>query len=353
VHAFSSGSIGPVLLGFFAVVVFLSVGLIGWRGDRLRSPGAIDSPFSREGAFLANNLLFAAFAFIVLLGTVFPLIIESVSGDRVSVGAPFFDRMSTPIGLVILFLMAVAPVLPWRSASMVTLRDRLWWPAWTAVVALVLALLLGARGVAPLIGFLLAGLATRRHGWRGFVGRANGGMIVHLGIVVVAVALVASQAYVRQGEFTLSKGETAHVGGHTFEYLGERVLEKSNRREVRARIKVDGGQVFEPSNNHYVASGMTVTRPSVKVTQTVDLYMNLTSEPTAEDSSIRVRIIVEPLIVWLWIGGAIMLIGTALAAFPGRRRDPLAAVSADPVSADPAAAEAADTRATEPAKANS
>ena len=143
-HAFSDGDIGPWLLGFFGVVVVVSLGLIAWRGDRLRSPGAIDSPISREGAFLANNVLFAVFAFVVLLGTVFPLIVEALQDRQITVGAPFFDRLSMPIGLTLLFLMAVAPVLPWRKASGELLRDRLFWPAWCGVGALAVAVLAGA-----------------------------------------------------------------------------------------------------------------------------------------------------------------------------------------------------------------
>ena len=99
------------------MVVVVSLGLIAWRGDRLRSPGAIDSPISREGAFLANNVLFTVFAFIVLLGTIFPLLVEAFQDRRTVVGAPYFDRLSMPLGLVLLFLMGVAPVLPWRKAS--------------------------------------------------------------------------------------------------------------------------------------------------------------------------------------------------------------------------------------------
>lgn len=338
VHAFSSGNIGATLLGFFAVIVLVSVGLIGWRGDRLRSPGAIDSPLSREGAFLANNLLFAAFAFVILLGTVFPLIVEALNNDRISVGAPFFDRMTVPIGLVMLFLMAVAPVLPWRAATTELLSKRLWWPLWMSVAGLAFAVIVGARGVMPLLGFWLAGfaagsvvrqltLATRRQGWRGLVGRANGGMIVHLGVLVISVALVASQSFTRQGEFTLSENETVRVGGHSFTYLGSRVVEKPNRSELRVRIQIDGGDIYEPSSNRYTATGMVIPRPSVKVTPTTDLYLGLTRAPTAEDPDVKVRIVIEPLIVWLWIGGGIMLVGTALAAFPGKRRNPL-----DPVS---------------------
>src|SRR4051812_6443131 len=159
VHAFTESGIGPAILGFFALVVLVGVGLIGWRGDRLRSPGSIDSPVSREGAFLANNLLFAAFAFIVLLGTVFPLLVEAVDGHRVSVGVPYFNRMTMPIGLALLFLMAVAPALPWRKASGELLRKRLQWPAWIGTFVVVLCVVLGVRGWAPLLAFGLGGFA--------------------------------------------------------------------------------------------------------------------------------------------------------------------------------------------------
>ncbi|HSH60494.1 MAG TPA: cytochrome c-type biogenesis CcmF C-terminal domain-containing protein, partial [Acidimicrobiales bacterium] len=206
VHSFTESPIGPAILGFFAVVVVVGVGLIGWRGDRLRSGGSIDSPVSREGFFLLNNLLFAAFAFIVLLGTVFPLVAEAVNGERISVGRPYFDRMTTPVALCLLFLMAVAPVLSWRKTSGELVRHRLQWPAGLATAAVVGCVALGLRGLAPLVAFGLGAFAAgtaghqlvlscRRHGWRGLVGRANGGMVVHLGVVVIAVAFAASSSY--------------------------------------------------------------------------------------------------------------------------------------------------------------
>ena len=130
VHSFTQSAIGPWLLGFLGFVVAVGIGLIAWRGDRLRTPGRIDSPVSREAAFLANNLLFAGLAFVVLLGTVFPLLAEALQGRELSVGEPYFDRMTTPIGLALLFLMAVAPALPWRATTGEVLRDRLLVPAW-------------------------------------------------------------------------------------------------------------------------------------------------------------------------------------------------------------------------------
>lgn len=339
VHAFSNSSVGPILLGFFGVIVLVSVGLIGWRGDRLRSAGHIDSAVSREGAFLLNNLLFAAFAFVCLLGVTFPLIVEAIRGDRISVGSPFFDTMSAPIGLMLLLLMGVAPVLPWRLAKGETLRQRLWWPAWTGAATVWGSVLIGARGWEPLIAFGLGGfaaasairqlfLAFRRQGVRGLVGRTNGGMVVHLGTIVVAVAFAASQSFIHEGEFKMAINDEARVAGHVVRYEGVRTVTESNRIEVRAKIRVDGGQIFEPRINQYTRTGQSIGTPSVDVGATRDVYLSLQRIPTQDDESIGLRVIVQPLILWLWVGGGIMVVGTAMAAFPGRRRRPT-----DPISA--------------------
>jgi len=349
VHAFSDSTIGPLLLGFFALIVVVTVGLIGWRGDRLRSPGRIDSPLSREGAFLANNLLFAAFAFIVLLGTVFPLIVEAVNGDRISVGAPYFDRMTMPVGLLLLFLMSVAPVLPWRKASTETLRQRLHWPAWSGTAAVVLAVALGARGLAPLLAFGLGGfaggaamrqivLATRRQGWRGLVGRANGGMIVHLGVVIIAVAYAASASYSTERELTLAPGESARVAGHTLTYLGAETEELPEKTVERARVRVDGDRVYAPALNTFVTgaervSGQAIGTPSVRPGLDEDVYLSVLAFTDGGDS-VRLRVVIEPLVTWLWIGGSVLVFGAVLAAWPGRRRVPTEAVSA-PVPGPP------------------
>ncbi|HET7721590.1 MAG TPA: cytochrome c-type biogenesis CcmF C-terminal domain-containing protein, partial [Acidimicrobiales bacterium] len=160
VHAFSESDIGAWLLGFLGLAAATGIGLIAWRGDRLRTPGRIDSPVSREGAFLANNLLFAGFAFVVLLGTVFPLLVEALRDEKLSVGEPYFDRMTVPIGLTLLFLMAVAPALPWRAASGEVLRRRLGVPAWAGALTMAACAVLGARGVAQLVAFGLGAFAV-------------------------------------------------------------------------------------------------------------------------------------------------------------------------------------------------
>jgi cytochrome c-type biogenesis protein CcmF len=339
VHAFTESDIGVWLLSFFALVVAVTLGLIGWRGDRLRAPGRVDSPLSREAAFLLNNVAFAVFAGFVLVGTLWPLVVEALDGDRISVGVPYFDRMAVPVGLVLLFLMAVAPVLPWRATNASTLADRLHWPAWAGAASLVLALALGARGLAPLVAFGLAGfaggaavrqvvLATRRQGWRGLVGRTNGGMVVHLGVVVVAVALAASGSYDHEAELTLEPGESGAVAGHTLRFLGTETEQLENKTVVRARVEVDGSAVHEPALNRFSFGGQAIGTPSVRTSPVEDVYLALLAVPEGDDEAVVLRVIVQPLVLWLWVGGILMAFGTLLAAFPGRRRDPT-----DPVSA--------------------
>lgn len=348
VHAFADGSIGPWLLGFFGVIVVVSLSLIAWRGDRLRSPGAIDSPISREGAFLANNVIFTVFAFVVLLGTVFPLIIEALQDRRIAVGQPFFDRLSMPIGIVLLFLMAVAPVLPWRKASTELLRDRLFVPGCVGALALAVAVIAGADKWPSLIAFGLGGfaagaagrqlvLATRRQGWRGLVGRANGGMIVHLGIILIAVALAASNGYTRVAEFTMKVGEPVAFDGHTFELLEIEAFSTERSDGLKAQVSIDGGQAYAPAITRFTQMGTDIGTPSVKTGFTKDIYLTLEKASEAGASEAQVKVFIKPLILWMWIGGGLVAIGTVLAAFPGkRRRNPTAPTSA-PVPTEPEA----------------
>ncbi|HVM06333.1 MAG TPA: heme lyase CcmF/NrfE family subunit [Acidimicrobiales bacterium] len=347
VHAFTESPLGPAILGFFAVVVAVGVGLIAWRGDQLRSPGAVDSPLSREGAFLANNLLFAAFAFVVLLGTVFPLLAEALDGERISVGRPYFDRMVTPVALALLFLMAVAPALPWRKASGEVLRTRLQWPAWAAAGVLVVCVASGLRGLAPLVAFALGAFAAaaavrqlvlsyRRNGWRGLTGRANGGMVVHLGVVVVAVAFAASSSYGHRAEFRLSPGESATLAGHEITYLRTRTVQHENRRTVVADVRVDGGRVYRPALNLFGNASQAIGTPSVRTGLRNDVYLSLVATPRTPESPAVIAVIVQPLVTWLWIGGGLMVAGTLMAAVPGRRRrptEPAAAPAAVPAGA--------------------
>ena len=322
------------------LIVAVTLGLIGWRGDRLRSPGSIDSPVSREGAFLANNVLFAGFAFVVLLGTVFPLLAEALNDRPLSVGAPYFNRMTVPLGIGLLFLMAVAPVLPWRKASEEVLARRLLWPAWAGAITMALAVALGTRGLGTVLvlglGAFAGGsavrqlaLATRRQGWRGLVGRANGGMIVHIGVVVIAVAIATNGHYAHEVEARYEPGQTRTISGHEITYLSTEVVQERNREATKVRVRVDGGQVYEPALSRYSGFGSLIGTPSVKTGLTEDVYLTVTRLPEEGSDTVTLRVIIQPMAMWLWVGGGVMALGTVLAAWPGRRRRR----PTDPVSA--------------------
>jgi cytochrome c-type biogenesis protein CcmF len=331
VHSFNNTGIGPALLVFFAVIVAGSVGLLAWRGDRLRSPGAIASPVSREAAFLVNNLLFGAFALVVLLGTVFPLVVQAVNGNQITVGSPYFDRMTMPIVVCVLFLMAVAPVLPWRRTTPGLLRTRLFWPAAFAVATVAASVIGGVRGLNPLLAFGLgafAGVSALRQLWvevrgrgpAGFTGPTGGGMVVHLGVVAIAVAFAASHSFAHQTQLPVSVGQTVSFDGHSFTYLGTENVATPTHTALDALVKVDNGRVYTPAVSNYPFAEEAIGTPSVKSSLTEDIYLTFASTPNRPGGPAVIGVIVEPLVSWIWIGGGLMLVGTALAAWPGRRR---------------------------------
>ena len=341
VHAFTESAIGPSILAFFGFIVFVGLGLIAWRGDRMRAPGAIDSPLSREAAFLGNNLLFGAFALVVLLGTVFPLVVEAVNGDRISVGRPYFDEMTTPIGVALLFLMAVAPLLPWRTTSARVLHDRVVVPAWVGAAAMALAVVVGASGFVPLLAFGLGGfagaaatrqlvLSVRRLGLRALAGRTNGGMVVHLGVVVIAVALTASSSYASRAEFRLAPGSSATVAGHRITYLGVTTEEHPNRTSTVARVRVDDSDIRRPALSTFRFATQAIGTPSVSTSPVGDVYVTLVRTPESPGGRATIGVIVQPLVMWLWVGGGVMVLGTGLALVPAsRERARTAAVGSD------------------------
>ena len=342
VHAFSDSDIGAWLLTFFVLIVAVTLGLIGWRGDRLRSPGPIDSPVSREGAFLANNVLFAGFAFVVLLGTVFPLLAEALNDRPVTVGAPYFNRMTVPLGIAL-----AVPHGGGTGAARGARRPRRCWPSGCcgrrgpARIAMALAVALGARGArhgarlrprrlrrrAPRCAS--SSLATRRQGWRGLVGRANGGMIVHVGVVIIAVAIATNGHYAHEVEARYEPGQTRVVSGHEITYLSTEVVQERNREATKVRVRVDGGQVYEPALSRYSGFGSLIGTPSVKTGLTEDVYLTVTRLPEEGSDAVTLRVIIQPMALWLWVGGGVMALGTVLAAWPGRRRRR----PTDPVSA--------------------
>ena len=347
VHSFTESDIGPWLLAFLGIVAATSIGLVAWRGDRLRSPGRIDSPVSRESAFLVNNLLFAGLAFVVLLGTVYPLLAEALSGHQLSVGGPYFNIMTTPIALALLFFMAVAPALPWRATSTEVLRRRLIIPAYAAGITMVVALALGTRGVTTVLAFGLASFALAgivrqfavgaraRHrsegeGWLTAVRRMTsgnprlyGGLVVHTGIVCIAVALASFSAFTTRTQVELQHGQSATVSGYTITYLGNRT-EKSPQKtsiEVLLQIHHDGSNLgtYAPAISTFPGSSDAIGTPSVKTGLLRDVYLTLVSSPT-EKGRVTIGVDINAMVVWLWIGGLVIALGTGIAISPELRR---------------------------------
>jgi cytochrome c-type biogenesis protein CcmF len=355
VHAFSESSLGPILISFFFVVIVVGFGLIAWRGDRLRSPGGIDAPLGREGAFLLNNVLFVGFAFVVLLGTVYPLLYQAVTQQQVTVGAPYFNTVAVPVGLALLFLMAVAPVLSWRKISGAVLWQRVSVPVWCGVLTVALCVLFGLRGLGPLIGFglgataaataaralVLSARAARTRGagwWRGLIGRTNGGMVVHVGVIVMAVGIIAATTYRHQTELALRPGHVVAYDGHHFEFQGLRDLTSPSKRSDQALVKVDGA-VFAPATTNFGGALATVGTPAIDSGALGDVYLTFDAvgglgatsgnQPIANlpAGSVAIGVVIEPLLAWLWAGGLLVGLGGVLALLPGTRRR-----STDPVS---------------------
>jgi cytochrome c-type biogenesis protein CcmF len=171
--------------------------------------------------------------------------------------------------------------------------------------------------------------------------------VVHIGVVIIAVALAASSSYDREQELTLAVGDTGSVAGHELTYVGNRTIEADNKTSVRAQIRVDG-QGFEPAINRFRGTEQSIGTPSVSTGLRQDVFLSLVRAPEGDEGqTIGLLVVVQPLVSWLWIGGLVMLMGTLLAAFPGRRRNPIDPVSA-PVTVAGTPAEAPPPREPEP-----
>jgi len=328
VHAFGSGLVGPSLLVFIGVALAVSLGLLVWRGERLRSDGLLDAPVCRESAFLLNNLMLVGLTLTVLVGTLFPLFVEAWNGTRLSVGEPYFNATAVPIGLALLFLMGVGPALPWRKASFGVVRRRLLVPA---VFALVLALVLLAAGVrkpAALAAVALGGFVIAQALWdaarlarRGSLARNRrriGGQIVHIGVALVAIGIAVSSSYQVERQRTLSPGQTMRVGSTSVRFDGLTRTTEPRRDVLRASLLVDGRDRLEPTLNLYRNQQNATASPAVRASAGTDVYAVLV-QGAQDGSAATIRVFLNPLVTWLWFGAGVILLGAAVAAAPTGR----------------------------------
>jgi cytochrome c-type biogenesis protein CcmF len=361
VHAFAQSLVGPLYLGFLVMVLVGGFGLIALRSWRLSSEGRLDALLSREAVFLGNNLVLLALTFIVLVGTIFPLLVEALTNRQVTVGGPYFRESTIPLFLLLLFLMGVGPLLPWRRASPEQARRRLTIPAAAGAATIVGLAGAGMRDVAATAAFGLAAFVAVANGGELIRGirayaaathtrlpraaidavarnrRLYGGLVAHLGIALAAVAITASGGFARQLEVTVERGTTIPFAGYRLTYVGERVLHQPQRDVLVADLAVrkDGHALgrLTPSLNLYPSSTEPIGTPSIDYGAVRDLYSTVIG---FEDGGARAtfRLFLNPGVLWLWVGGFVVAIGGLIAAWPPPRRRVVVRPEAPPAAVD-------------------
>jgi cytochrome c-type biogenesis protein CcmF len=355
VHAFAQTSVGPAYLAFLTLVLLAGFGLVAWRLPTLRTPASLTSAISREGAFVANNMLLLAAAAIILLGTTFPLVVQAVSGQQVTIGGPYFRSSVTPVFLLILLLAGTAPLLPWRATNRSRALRRLRVPASAAALVMIATAWAGVRQVAVVAAFGLAtlvfvtsaqeigsGLAIGRRGLHGGARRAlvrgrrrHAGLVVHLGLALVALGITASSSLGQQTQVTLKTGQSTVFGGQILRYQGLHADQQPQRVVLTTTVSVtnpSGGSAgtLDPRMNLYPAATEPIGSPSIRRGIIWDLYASVISLQD-DGGSATFRFYRNPGVNWLWFGGLVMALGGVAAAWPTRRRNSGGSQGAGPV----------------------
>jgi cytochrome c-type biogenesis protein CcmF len=346
VHSFTQSAIGPWFLGGIVVALTVGLGLIVWRLPDLAGGGRPSGAVSRESAFLLNNVLFLGITFAVLFGTLLPLLVTVTSGDTISVGAPWFNTVTVPMLVALLFLMGIGPALPWGTASWHTVRERFSLPVIVAVVVVGMALAVGLRepgslgilGLATFTGAIMLdevvrGARARSRGrsespatatWRLATRnrRRYGGYAVHLGVLVMAVGVAVSSGLAIDRTVTLAPGESAEIGGYVVTHeslVVEPLADDARVTETRATVRYAGAQSgsLDTALRDYPNSATAIATPAVRTSLLEDLYITLLAADPATEA-VTLHLFVNPLVVWIWIGGAIVGVGAAFAIWPER-----------------------------------
>ncbi len=345
VHSFTQSAIGPTILAFLAVALLFTIALLAFRIDKLESEGRVEGAASREAMFMVNNLLFVLLTFTVLIGTVFPLVVEAVKGKQMSVGRPYFDSMVVPIGVVLIFLLGVGPALPWGRATREQLKKALIPPFVGAALFLVLGFLLGVRNAWTLVTLAFGGYAAQvtlgemfipmvqrmrrgesfgsaffdgqlRRGRRRF-----GSYIVHACIVVVIIAIGVSSSMRETTELHFTKGQTQSASGFDVTFLGVEEKTEPHRSMLIGNFVVarNGKQLttLTPRMNQYERMREPIGSPDVYTTAGGDFYIALSNLDLANQTA-SITVFAAPLVVWIWIAVIIMALGALLSLIPAR-----------------------------------
>lgn len=377
VHAFAQSSIGNWFLWFMVIVLAACLYFYWKNRSHLVSEHKLESLVSRESSFLFNNLLFLVACFAVLWGTLFPILSEWVEGHKITVGPPFFNRVMVPIALLLVLLTALGPLLAWRKTSLGSIRRNFLWPAMGALAVVVFLLITPARwgtpfGMKPwqeissfyalmaialsalvaftvISEFIRGGRVIRRHTGRNLfssmvqLGHRNtrryGGYIVHFGVIVIVIGL-SGAAFNQNKEKEMGFGDKMNIGPYTLVCRSYTQDDNPNYASEWAIIDVskDGKPLttMYPERRFFHASEQTSTIVANHSTLQEDLY--LVYEGQNQDTGRPIiKVHLNPLVMWLWIGVWIIIAGTVLAlvpnAAPVRVAVPARVQTAEPVGA--------------------
>jgi cytochrome c-type biogenesis protein CcmF len=346
VHDFGATGLGGYFIIFMVIATIGGIYLLAESYNEFKTPGSVESYLSRESTFLFNNVILLALAFATLLGTVFPIISEAVTGNKLTVGQPFFNQVNTPLFLMLILLTGICPLIGWRKASVSNLRRNFLRPAITALLAGIIMAAFGIRELYPLLAFTLSAfvgatiiqeyitairsrkklsgessaLAGLKLLWK--MRRRYGGHIVHFGLAMMVVGIAASSAYKLESQGTLRQGESLSIGDFVLKYENFRQYEKYNRTIYAATLGVyrDGTRIdeMEAERRYYVNAKQPTTEVAIRSTLVEDLYVTMPG--IGKGNEITLKVAVNPLLIWIWFGSGLMVLGGILAIIPSRRK---------------------------------
>ena len=341
VHAFATDPRrGLFILTFLTMVVGSSFALYAWRAPTV-GLGARFALWSKETALLANNVLFLVAAGAVLLGTLYPLLLDALGMGKISVGPPYFDNVFMPLMAPTVFLMGIGPMARWKEADVPALVLRLRWAAGVTVVAAVLTGLLAGE-IRPLAtgGLLMAywiftsvatdlwerirpegkGLTEIRRKWRQLPRAILGMMLAHIGVAVFTFGVVMVKTYEVESDVKMNVGDSTTVRGYTFTFKGMKEVQGPNYVASQGQMEIthNGARVDElqPEKRVYRVQQNPMTEAAISAGLTKDLYVSMGEE--VEGGAWIVRVYVKPFINWIW-GGCLLMAGGGLLAVMDRR----------------------------------
>jgi cytochrome c-type biogenesis protein CcmF len=329
---------------FMVVILVFSFGLVIYRLPLLRASNELDSWASREAAFLVNNWILLFCAFFVLFATMFPTLSEAITGERITIGPPFFNRWMVPIGLMLLVLTGVGPLLAWRKTSVSNLKYQFLWPVTSGLVTAVLVYAVGVRVWASAIAFVFSGFVLGtilQEFWRGavirrkstgtdlftatigLVGRSRrryGGYIVHVGIVLMCLGF-AGQGFKQSNQVLLKPGQQTTLGSYTVRMDALKVTQDNQKQMVTGHFTVlEGGTEIAkmyPARWFFNKHEEPTTEVAIRRKFHEDLYLNMPTFQVA-DQTANLEIVINPLVNWIWLGFAVMAMGTGIVLLPER-----------------------------------